>query len=107
MASQIVVHRVDLRIGPWNFDRAVYDDERDVLYLHRGDPSIAVQFDASPEGHALRFDEQGKLVGVTVVNARWLLERDGVIRVTVPVPSRERLEGDLAALLSSPTSANP
>jgi uncharacterized protein YuzE len=105
VASQIVVHRVDLRIGPWNFDRAVYDDEGDVLYLHRGDPSTAVQFDASPEGHALRFDEQGRLVGMTVVNARWLLERDGVIDVTVPVPRRERLEGDFAALLNSPASA--
>ena len=107
MASQIVVHHVDLRIGPWNFDRAVYDDEGDVLYLHRGDPSSAVEFNASPEGHALRFDEQGKLVGVTVVNARWLLERDGVIRVTVPVPRPEELEGDLAALLGLPASANP
>jgi uncharacterized protein YuzE len=105
VASQIVVHRVDLRIGPWSFDRAVYDDERDVLYLHRGDPATAIQFDASEEGHALRFDEHGKLVGVTVVSARWLLERDGVIQVTVPVPRRERLEGDFAALLSSHTSA--
>jgi hypothetical protein len=34
------------------FDRVRYDADGDVLYLHRGDPSDAVDFDASPEGHA-------------------------------------------------------
>ena len=45
---------------------------------------MAVDFDESPEGHALRFDGEGKLVGVTVLDAKRLLERDGELRVTVP-----------------------
>ncbi len=47
-------------------------------------PARAVDFDASPEGHALRFDDSGKLIGVTIVNARWLLEHDGEIKITIP-----------------------
>jgi hypothetical protein len=53
-----------------------------VLYLHHGDPSTAVEFDASPEGHALRFDDQDALVGVTILNARWLLDHEGGITLT-------------------------
>jgi hypothetical protein len=36
------------------FDRVLYDREADVLYLHVGDPSTAVDWDEAPEGHALR-----------------------------------------------------
>jgi uncharacterized protein YuzE len=73
-----------VQIGTLTFDRVRYDADGDVLYLHRGDPSDAVDFDASPEGHALRFDGQGDLVGVTILNARWLLDHDGAITLTLP-----------------------
>jgi hypothetical protein len=59
-----------------------------VLYLHVGDPGDAVDFDASPEGHHLRFDAAGRLIGVTIVTAKWLLEHEGKITITVP----ERIE---------------
>ncbi len=45
------------------FENVFYDAEVDVLYLHEGDPSTAVE--GSPEGHALRFDGEGNVVGVT------------------------------------------
>ena len=32
----------------------------------------------------LRFDAAGKIVGLTIINARWLLERDGELIVTLP-----------------------
>ncbi len=35
----------------------------DVLYLHRADPKDAVDFDASPEGHALRYNAAEELIG--------------------------------------------
>lgn len=38
------------------FDNVSYDVEADVLYLHKGEPSTAVDFDESHEGHGLRFD---------------------------------------------------
>jgi hypothetical protein len=43
-----------------------------------------VDFDESPEGHALRFDGEGHLVGVTIVAAKSLIDRDGEIAITVP-----------------------
>jgi len=74
-------------IGDITFDRVEYDAEGDVLYLHVGDPSRAVDFDETPEGHAVRFDRDGNLVGLTLVRPKRLLERDGELRVTLPVPS--------------------
>ena len=73
-------------LGDLAFDNVVYDDGADVLYLHAGDPATAVEFDESPEGHALRYDARGRLVGVTIVNARWLLEQDEQVTITLPKP---------------------
>ena len=75
---------MSVTIGGVEFDRVVYDDKGDVLYLHVGEPRSAVDFDESPEGHHIRFGSDGKLVGITIVNARWLLEQDGKIVVTLP-----------------------
>jgi YD repeat-containing protein len=80
---------VNVTIGETSFDHVYYDRGADVLYLHVGDPSTAVSFDESPEGHALRYDADSRLVGITVVGARALLDRDGAIVVT---PSQLRLE---------------
>jgi uncharacterized protein YuzE len=73
-----------ITLGSFEFDNVFYDADVDVLYLHKGEPASAVDFDESPEGHALRFNGEGKLVGVTVLNAKRLLERDGGLKVTVP-----------------------
>ena len=73
-----------VRIGEVVFDHVDYDEEADVLYLHVGDPSSAVGFDESPEGHALRFDAAGRLVGVTIVGARRALDSGQDLSVTVP-----------------------
>jgi uncharacterized protein YuzE len=71
-------------IGDITFDRIRYDREGDVLYLHRADPASAVEFDASPEGHHLRFDANGRLIGITILNAKLLLEQEGKIVLTLP-----------------------
>jgi uncharacterized protein YuzE len=73
-----------ITLGAFEFDNVFYDADADVLYLHKGEPASAVDFDESPEGHALRFDAEGKLIGVTVLNAKRGLERDGELKVTVP-----------------------
>lgn len=88
-----------VEIAGITFDHVSYDREGDVLYLHVGDPSTAVEFDASPEGHALRYDSEGRLVGVTIVNAKWLVEHEGQVAITIP----ERVhvtEGALAGAFS-------
>lgn len=74
------------------FERVRYDSNADVLYLHAGDPSDAVKFDESPEGHHLRFSADGRLVGVTIVRPRWLLENEG--KVTISLPETVSLRSD-------------
>ncbi len=85
---------MSITIGRRIFDRVDYDAEGDVLYLHVGDPTTAVDFDESPEGHGLRYDRAGLLVGITIVNARMLVDRDEPMTVTVS----ERITVDPAAL---------
>jgi len=82
---------MSVTIGPTTFDRVSYDREVDVLYLSVGDPRLAVRLDESAEAHALRYDEQGRLVGITIVNAQDLLDREGAIVVT---PPQLRVEAD-------------
>ena len=84
-------------LGDLDFDNVAYDGGADVLYLHVGDPAAAVEFDESPEGHALRYDARGRLVGVTIVNARWLLEQDEQVTITLPKP----IQVDRAALAAA------
>lgn len=75
---------VDVHIGSLVFDHADYDDEGDVLYLHSGLPREA-EGEETPEGHLVRFlPGTYEVVGLTVVNARGLLERDGRLTVTLP-----------------------
>lgn len=88
-----------LTIGSVTFDRVSYDRNADVLYLSVGDPGKAVGFDESAEGHALRYDREGRLVGITIVGASELLERHGEIVVTPPQLRVER--DDLAAVLAA------
>lgn len=85
---------MSITVGHTTFDRVDYDAEVDVLYLHVGAPEQAVDFDESPEGHALRFDRDGRLVGITIVNAKGLVEGRDPIVITIP----ERVTIDPAAL---------
>jgi uncharacterized protein YuzE len=71
-------------IGSLTFDHASYDDRGDVLYLHVGDRQSAAATKETPEGHVLRFNAQGEVIGLTIINAKWLLKRDHVINITVP-----------------------
>jgi len=91
---------VNIRIGALVFDHADYDADSDVLYLHVGPPREA-EGEETPEGHLLRFAPgTHEVVGLTLVNARRLLEQEGHLAVTVP----ERVEArpaDVGALLNA------
>ena len=82
-------------IANTTYDNVSYDTDADVLYLHVGDPGSAVDFDESPEGHHLRYDADGNLVGVTIVNAKRLLSEEGAITLTI---TQRRVEVQAEAL---------
>jgi uncharacterized protein YuzE len=73
-----------VHVGPYEFDHVSYDSDGDVLYLRRGEQQEAAETFGTPEGHAVRLDKNGEVIGITIVNAKWLVERDGKITVTVP-----------------------
>jgi uncharacterized protein YuzE len=75
---------VTIHIGPLVFDHADYDPEGDVLYLHVGAPQ-AGEGEETPEGHVLRFAPgTQRIVGLTIINAKHVIDRDGRLVVTVP-----------------------
>jgi uncharacterized protein YuzE len=95
-----------VRLGDQEFDDVVYDADRDVLYLSRGKPVPAAETLPSAEGHAIRLNEAGEIIGITVVSAKWWAERDGRVTVTIPdmAPQSGCLETsaeDLAAALAA------
>lgn len=71
-------------IGDHQFDHVTYDRDGDVLYVRSGESRPAADVYGTPEGHAVRFDKRGSVIGLTIVNAQWLIERDGKITITVP-----------------------
>ena len=74
---------LSIRIGDVTFDHATYDAKGDVLYLHVGEPQAAFGSDDTPEGHIVRLHEDGSVIGLTLINAKHFLERDGELVVTV------------------------
>ena len=73
-----------VKIGPLTFDHASYDEQGDVLYLHIGQRQAAADSEQTPEGHVLRSDAAGEIIGLTIINAKWPLDRDGELIVTLP-----------------------
>jgi uncharacterized protein YuzE len=89
---------MSVKIAGIEFDGVDYYAEGDVLYLSVGDPGSAVDWDESAEGDGLRYGSDGSLVGLTILNARNRLEREGKIVITLP---EQRIEatglGDVLA----------
>jgi uncharacterized protein YuzE len=80
------------------FERANYDADSDVLYLTRGESNMAADAVLTPEGHGVRYGPDGEVIGVTIINAKLLLERDGHLTITVPHSVRIEVR-ELAAAL--------
>ena len=65
----------------------------------RGETTEASDAALTPEGHGIRYDDEGHVIGVTIINARRLLDRDG--HVTIRLPQEVQVAaGDLAGALS-------
>jgi uncharacterized protein YuzE len=79
---------MSIQIGPYTFDRVRYDHDADVLYLSIGNPDRAADWDETPEGHAVRFDEKGDLVGLTLIGARRLLDEANGEGLLLELPAK-------------------
>lgn len=88
-----------VHVGRYEFDHFAYDRRGDVLYLARRLENPAADTFGTHEGHAVRLDKDGEVVGITIVNAKWLLERDGEVKVTV-LSLMETDPGDLEKALA-------
>ncbi len=94
------MERVNISIGPLRFDRANYDAENDVLYLHVGEPQ-AGEGEETPEGHVLCYAPgTSTVIGLTVIGARQTLARDGHLAISVPETIETSAE-DLAPALAA------
>jgi uncharacterized protein YuzE len=71
-------------IAGTSFDQHEYDERGDVLYLSVGSPREPTRTTATPEGHAVDYGESGAVIGMVLVNVRFILERDGAVTVTLP-----------------------
>jgi YD repeat-containing protein len=93
-----------VRIGETQFDRVDYDAAVDVLYLHVGDPGDATEFDASVEGHGLRYDDLGRLVGITILKPRREIADRGVVVITTPDGRLEAGPRELSEAIALPAA---
>jgi uncharacterized protein YuzE len=88
---------VTVRISGFEFDYVDYDERADVLYLSIGEPRPPAREEVTSDGHLIRYDEDGSLSGITLVNAKWLIERDGQIAFPVRLDLNAQ---DIAAALA-------
>ena len=88
-----------LKINELEFDHASYDKDADVLYLSIGEPRAATGVE-TPEGHIVRYDDEGHVVGLTIIGARELLATQHRVDITLPARTELRSE-DLEPALSA------
>lgn len=92
------MEHVNITIGHLKFDRADYDAENDVLYLHVGEPQEA-EGEQTPEGHVIRYAPgTSRIVGLTVIGPQAILLREGRLVVSIPEPVEASPEQLAAAL---------
>lgn len=75
--ATVHVHAADLRLD------GTYEPIGDVLYLSSADDDKHAPAQQTPEGHAVRLDDQGRITHLTAINAKWLLDRDGELIATL------------------------
>lgn len=60
-----------------------YEPTGDVLYLPAAGDDKDAAAQETPEGHAVRLDNEGRITHITAINAKWLLDRDGELAATL------------------------
>jgi hypothetical protein len=81
-----------VRLGPYTFRYVTYDPSSDVLDAALEGPRPGRR-EPTPEAHVWRFDDRDRFFGITLMNPREQLEREGGVFVTLPSGERERVAG--------------
>lgn len=77
-----------------------YEPIGDVLYLSAAGDDKQAPAQETPEGHAVRLDDHGRITHLTAINAKWVLERDGELVATLRDGRRLHLSrADLVGLV--------
>jgi len=91
---------MSLRAGPYTFMHVTYDAPSDVLYAALDGPRQGTRAE-TPEAHIWRFDERGRFFGLTLVNPREQLAREGGVFVSLPSGERVRVQGAEAEIAAA------
>jgi uncharacterized protein YuzE len=92
------MERINLKMGPVIFDYVNYDEEFDILYLRVGGPEPSEAED-TPEGHSIHYAmNTDRIVGLTIMGPRYILEREDKLVVTFPEVVETRSAEDMADL---------
>jgi len=75
---------MNITIGGISFDHHHYDERGDVLYLNVGEPRPQAHGLETAEGHAIHYDENWAVIGLSLLNVRWTLEREDQLTLTWP-----------------------
>jgi uncharacterized protein YuzE len=98
-----------VRIGGLSFDTVDYDARSDVLYLSVGPPRPAAETVPTPEGHAVRYDANDRVIGVTLISPRAKMVRRRGVPITIGdkhlVAEAEGVEAAMAARVTRGRSA--
>ncbi len=92
---------MSVTIADMRFEYHDYDARGDTLFLSvkapTGEPPDRAY--ETPEGHVVEYDADGAVVSIELLNARWLLERHGELRVTLPEHPAVASPGELESVL--------
>lgn len=96
-----------LRIMGIEFDDVVYDKGGDVLYLTDLSAGKDADWDETPEGVGISFDAAGRLRSFIIPNAKWLLENEGKIEISIPIPPHDLAPEKIRAAIEAPPKEEP
>ncbi len=95
----MAIATVHVFVGDLQLDGS-YESISDVLYLSAPGDDKRVPAQETPEGHAVRLDDEGRITHLTAINAKWLLDRDGEVLATLRDGRQLRLgRDDVAGLV--------
>ena len=86
-----------MRSGRYTFHAVTYDPPSDVLHARVSSAEVATR-ERTDEGDVWGYDADGRPAALTVYEPRERLDRDGVVRITLPSGELERLQGVEAAM---------